>query len=179
VDALTDFEKVVSGGRCATDRPDIKRRTTGSEGVTRGCCAAPPLQALLEGSEMIESVQVWNTSHLVSIGVVPVAGLVVLGVADSCFRSSGTPLLITGWSCFRPTTVGRNCLGRVRVWTRKLHLHRSKPAHVHRSSETRVKARFRMERQPQPPTISTEGERHQIDSQGKRFYPTTNSRARL
>lgn len=61
--------------------------------------------------------------------------LVVLGVAGLMLPVlPGAPLLIAGLVMLSADhRWARNCLRRVRVWTRKLHLHRPKPAPVHRS----------------------------------------------
>ncbi|MDT7816267.1 MAG: uncharacterized protein QOJ42_6183 [Acidobacteriaceae bacterium] len=83
---------------------------------------------------MTESVQVWNTQPSGSLW--RSAGgwiLVVLGVAGLMLPVlPGAPLLIAGLIMLSANhRWARNCLRRVRVWTRKLHPHRSKPAHVH------------------------------------------------
>ena len=83
---------------------------------------------------MTESVQVWSTQPSGSLW--RSAGgwiLVVLGVAGLMLPVlPGTPLLIVGLVMLSADHCwARNCLRRVRVWTRKLHLHRPKPAHGH------------------------------------------------
>ena len=88
---------------------------------------------------MIESVQMWSLQSSGSLW--RSAGgwtLVVLGVAGLVLPVlPGTPLLIAGLVMLSTEhRWARNCLRRVKVWTRMLHLHRSKPANAHPMSRT-------------------------------------------
>jgi uncharacterized membrane protein YbaN (DUF454 family) len=83
---------------------------------------------------MTESAQVWSTQPSGSLW--RSAGgwiLVVLGAAGLILPVlPGTPLLIAGLVMLSTEhRWARNCLRRVKVWTRKFHLHRSKPANAH------------------------------------------------
>jgi uncharacterized membrane protein YbaN (DUF454 family) len=83
---------------------------------------------------MTESVQVWSTQPSGSLwrradGWV----LVVLGAAGLILPvMPGAPLLIAGLVLLSTEhRWARKCLRRVKVWTRKFHLHWSKPANAH------------------------------------------------
>jgi uncharacterized membrane protein YbaN (DUF454 family) len=83
---------------------------------------------------MTESVHVWSTQPSGSLWR-NVGGwiLVVLGVAGLILPFlPGVPLLIAGLVMLSADyRWARNCLRRVKLWARKLHRHRSKPANVH------------------------------------------------
>jgi uncharacterized membrane protein YbaN (DUF454 family) len=83
---------------------------------------------------MTESAPVWSTQPSASLW--RNAGgwiLVVLGVAGLMLPFlPGVPLLIAGLLMLSADhRWARNCLRRVKLWARKFHKYRSKPANVH------------------------------------------------
>jgi uncharacterized membrane protein YbaN (DUF454 family) len=83
---------------------------------------------------MTESVGVWSTQPSGSLW--RNAGgwiLLILGVAGLMLPVlPGTPLLIAGLVMLSADhRWARNCLRRVKLWIRKLHRHRPKPANAH------------------------------------------------
>jgi uncharacterized protein len=83
---------------------------------------------------MTESVQVWNAQPSGSLW--RSAGgwiLLVVGAAGLMLPVlPGVPLLIAGLVMLSADhRWARNCLRRVKLWTRKLHRLRSKPANIH------------------------------------------------
>jgi uncharacterized protein len=83
---------------------------------------------------MTESVQVWSTPPPGSLWR-NASGwtLLILGAVGLMLPFlPGVPLLIAGLVMLSADyRWARNCLRRVKLWTRKLHRHRSKPTNVH------------------------------------------------
>src|ERR1700722_3364069 len=113
---------------------------------------------------MTELVREWSTQPSFSLWRTTAGWiLLILGVAGLMLPFlPGVPLLVAGLVMLSTQhRWARKCLGRMKLWIRKFHRRRPKPENAEPIMRRREESPgSRMERQPQPPTVSTKGDYH-------------------